>query len=270
MKTVLRWVFDRPLKKGTEIAGRYHIKRVLGMGSYGITYLAERLDGGGPCVVKQLRKTKGWTQGGRKSFAREAGILSKLAPPAAPRLYDVLKIGRNRFIVMEYIDGKTFEDLIFYEGRIFDERQTVLRLLEVLQIVSSIHGCGLIHRDLRIPNILDAGGSIRIIDYGLACSLADRERIVYRHPEKRLMRSVSVKSDFYALGHFTLFLLYSGYTPITKDEKSWEEELSVSPGLKAVLRKMLQIDPPYESAQDIIADLKSFCLTSGQAIKENM
>ncbi|MDI3410208.1 hypothetical protein QKW52_06430 [Bacillus sonorensis] len=79
-----------------------------------------------------------------------------------------------------------------------------------------------------------------------------------------------MKSDFYALGHFTLFLLYSGYTPITKDEKSWEEELSVSPGLKAVLRKMLQIDPPYESAQDIIADLKSFCLTSGQAIKENM
>lgn len=38
------------------------------------------------------------------------------------------------------------------------------------------------------------------------------------------MRAVSVKSDFYALGHFALFLLYSGFTPSDEEEKCWEEE----------------------------------------------
>ncbi|KKB72071.1 MULTISPECIES: serine/threonine protein kinase [Bacillus] len=269
MKTILRWVFDRPLSKGTEISGQYRIKDVLGMGSYGITYLAERLDGSGPCVVKQLRRTKSWTSDGRKSFDREAEILRTLGSPAAPRLYDVLDSGRKCFIVMEYIDGKTFEDLIFDEGRIFDERETVLVLLEVLRIVSSIHARGMIHRDLRIPNILESKEGIRIIDYGLACSLTEAGETVYRHPEKKLMRSVSVKSDFYALGHFALFLLYSGYIPKTKEEKSWEEELCISAGMKAVLRKMLQIDPPYNSAVDIIADLESN-LSPGLVIKENL
>ena len=71
------------------------------------------------------------------------------------------------------------------------------------------------------------------------------------------MRAVSVKSDFYALGHFALFLLYSGFTPSDEEEKCWEEELSISSGLKSVLRKMLQIDLPYERAEDIIGDLIS-------------
>lgn len=71
------------------------------------------------------------------------------------------------------------------------------------------------------------------------------------------MRAVSVKSDFYALGHFALFLLYSEFTPSGEEEKSWEEELCLSSGFTSVLRKMLQIDQPYERAEDIIGDLTS-------------
>ncbi|MED1738732.1 protein kinase [Bacillus swezeyi] len=270
MKAFIRWMFDRPLKKGTQICGRYQIRNVLGMGSYGITYLASELGGGDVCVVKQLRQTKVWTSSGRRSFDREAEILQGLDLPAAPRLYDVHRSGRSWFIVMEYVDGKNFEDLIFYDGCIFDEQQTILILLEALQITASLHSRGLIHRDLRMPNILQTGEGIRIIDYGLACRLTESETALYRHPEKRLMRSVSVKSDFYALGHFALFLLYSGYIPAAKKEKSWEEELSISSGLKSVLRKMLQIDSPYESAQDIIADLASLNMTSRVVIQENI
>ncbi|AJO16535.1 protein kinase [Bacillus paralicheniformis] len=257
MKTLMRWLFDRPLKKGTVLEGRYRINRVLGMGSYGITYLAEELGRSGFRVIKQQRKTKAWTSAGRRSFNREAEILRELDLPAAPRIYEVLQAAGERFIVMEYIEGKTFEDLLFYDGHVFDEQQTISILKEVLHSVSFLHRRGIIHRDLRIPNLIVSGGTIRIIDFGLACHLTERERVDDRHPEKRLMRAVSVKSDFYALGHFALFLLYSEFTPSGEEEKSWEEELCLSSGFTSVLRKMLQIDQPYERAEDIIGDLTS-------------
>ncbi|WHF45284.1 serine/threonine-protein kinase [Bacillus licheniformis] len=78
MKTLIRWLFDRPLKKGTVLEGRYRINRVLGMGNYGITYLAEELGRSGFRVIKQQRKTKAWTSAGRRSFNREAEILREL------------------------------------------------------------------------------------------------------------------------------------------------------------------------------------------------
>lgn len=85
---------------------------------------------------------------------------------------------------MEYIEGKTFEDLLFYDGHVFDEQQTISILKEVLHSVSFLHRRGIIHRDLRIPNLIVSGGTIRIIDFGLACHLTERERVDDRHPEK--------------------------------------------------------------------------------------
>ncbi|MCY8575323.1 protein kinase [Bacillus haynesii] len=185
MKILMRWLFDRPLKKETVLEGRYRIHRVLGMGSYGITYLAEELGRAGFRVIKQQRKTKAWTSAGRQSFNREAEILRELDLAAAPRIYEVLQSAGERYIVMEYIEGKTFEDLLFYDGRVFDEQQTISILKEVLHSVSLLHRRGIIHRDLRIPNLIVNGGTIRIIDFGLACRLTERERVDDRHPEKK-------------------------------------------------------------------------------------
>ncbi len=45
------------------------------------------------------------------------------------------------------------------------------------------------------------------------------------------MRAVSVKSDFYALGHFALFLLYSEFTPSGEEEKAGKKNSAYRPGL---------------------------------------
>jgi serine/threonine-protein kinase len=125
-------------------------------------------------------------------------------------------------------------------------------LLELLAIVENFHKKGIIHRDLRIPNIIEQNGELHIIDFGLACFLTDPEDLgPDEHPEKIRMRAVTLKSDLFALGHFALFLLYSSYEPQSKKERGWEEELDISLSLKIVLRKMLQLDNPYESVNEI-------------------
>lgn len=248
LKGLQRTLFDRPLKPGLLIQERYRINEVLGMGSYGITYLAHDSLTKTTVVLKQLRKTKAKTESGLRSFRRESEILKIINHPQIPKLLDEFQNDLGLFITMEWIQGDTFEDLIFRDQHTYNERETIAILLELLNIIESFHEDGIIHRDLRIPNIIKRNGKLHIIDFGLACFLSDEETLdPDDHPEKLRMRAVTVKSDLFALGHFALFLLYSSYEPQTKKEQSWEEELTISHSLKAALRKMLQLDEPFHS-----------------------
>ncbi|MBX9970656.1 serine/threonine protein kinase [Priestia aryabhattai] len=253
-----RWLVDRPFKKGTVICERYEIINILGMGSYGITYVASDIVQQKEVVIKQLRKTKQRTPQGLKSFHYEAKLLSQLDHPQIPSLYEAVEIDEGCFLVMELIQGKTFEDLIFEEKCVYTEEKALVILLDILEVVSAIHEQGIVHRDLRIPNILDVKGTIYVIDFGLARFLGDHEETSSLIEEQQFMRQTSVASDIYALGHFLLFLLYSGYEPTEKQEKSWEQELSLSAPIKTIIQKMLRADEPYESIQSLQKDIYDY------------
>ncbi|MEW4262931.1 serine/threonine-protein kinase [Priestia megaterium] len=253
-----RWLVDRPFKKGTVICERYEIINILGMGSYGITYVASDIVQQKEVVIKQLRKTKQRTPQGLKSFHYEAKLLSQLDHPQIPSLYEAVEIDEGCFLVMELIQGKTFEDLIFEEKCVYTEKKALVILLDILEVVSAIHEQGIVHRDLRIPNILDVKGTIYVIDFGLARFLGDHEETGSLIEEQQFMRQTSVASDIYALGHFLLFLLYSGYEPTEKQEKSWEQELSLSAPIKTIIQKMLRADEPYESIQSLQKDIYDY------------
>ena len=256
-KGLQRTLFDRPFKSGLHIHERYRIEEVLGMGSYGITYLALDIYTHEIIVLKQLRNTKAKTESGLRSFQKESQILKALQHQQVPKLLDAFQNEQGFFIAMEWIRGNTFEDLIFRDHHTYSETETIGLLLELLNIIECFHQKGIIHRDLRIPNIIQRDGKLIVIDFGLACYLSEKEiQDPDDHPEKLRMRAVTVKSDLFALGHFALFLLYSSYVPQTKKEKSWEEELDISQSLTSVLRKMLQLDEPFHSVSEAQKALK--------------
>jgi serine/threonine-protein kinase len=250
---------EKPLKASEIICGKYMIDEILGKGSYGFTYLViDQSDN--IFVLKQLRKYKMLEETGRNAFKREAAILKELNHPAFPTFYEQFEENHKQFIVMEYKEGKTFEDLIFKDNISFSESEAFKELYHILLLVQYIHEKEYVHRDLRIPNILKNNEDYYIIDFGLARNCHDQTSTIEEKVnflEKRLFREVAFKSDFYALGHFLLFLLYSSYEPVSKKQKSWEEELLISPFAKKVLRKMLQIDEPYEEVRQLINDVKN-------------
>nr|WP_277736103.1 serine/threonine-protein kinase [Priestia megaterium]WEZ39923.1 serine/threonine-protein kinase [Priestia megaterium DSM 319] len=257
-KYLYRWLVDRPFKKGKVICGRYEIIDVLGMGSYGITYVANDIVQQKKVVVKQLRKTKQRTSQGLKSYHYEAKLLSQLNHPQIPSLYEAIKTDEGCFLVMQLIRGKTFEDLIFEEKCVYTEEQALNILLNILDVVSAIHEQGIVHRDLRIPNIIDVNGTIYVIDFGLARFLGDHEETSTLIEEQQFMRQTSAASDIYALGHFLLFLLYSGYEPTEQQERSWEQELHLSAPIKTIIQKMLRADESYESIKSLQKDIYDY------------
>lgn len=257
LKRVYEAWIDYPLSLGKVIRDQYQIERFLGMGSYGLTYLCQDRKSGQEVVAKQAKPSKGSL--GQSLLRREIEIMSQLEHPSIPRCYTSFEESNRLYMITEYIKGRTVEDLIFELGAQFGERDALCLIRSLLDIVCFIHEKGIVHLDIRIPNVLLYGERMTLIDFGLAARLGEPALLEIGPSEELIRRrTVAVTSDLYAIGHFLLFMLYSTYESIDGQEDStigWEEELSVTRQTKQVIRKLLQIDPPYVNAQSCIEDL---------------
>jgi serine/threonine protein kinase, bacterial len=245
--------FEKEWKSGSQVE-EYVIHSMLGKGSYGTAYLVKHLETEQLAVLKRLRPYKRLIDPGGKLLRREADILGRLDHHHFPKLYSIGVKDKVPFLIMEYFQGKTFDELIFQEGKRLGEQESLLILKEIIALVEILHSKGIVHRDLRIPNIIQDGDSYKLIDFGLASEIDGDSSPGVKH--KDYMREKSVKADFYALGHFLLFLLYSSYEFEGARESSWEEELDLAPQTVSLLRRLLQIDEPFGDSRTLSQSLE--------------
>lgn len=255
------WV-DRPFAPGRQI-GSYRIKSVLGVGSYGIAYLAAD-PGGAEVVIKQVKPSLRNHPKGEAMQRYEQKVLQSLDHPQIPKVIEHFHEKKDSFLVMTYMEGQTLEELLFDRITKFTEYEAALLVKKIADIVLYLHQRGIIHRDVRIPNVILSGGTPYLIDFGLARFLGDAPTYVSEQlgsypEEKQLKRKVEPTSDLYAFGHFLLFLLYSTYAAADEQpERSWEEELTLTPPMRLMIRRLLQVDPPYADMAEWMADLDSY------------
>lgn len=247
-------LLERPLKIGAILQNKYKITSLVGRGSYGIVYLAIDLDTSRVVIVKQHRERKGKDCKGM--LKNEAKTLQLLNHPSIPKCLNFFQEEQKYFLVMEYVEGKNFEDIVLNEGQVYDEKESLQILLKVLNVVKYLHDNMLIHRDLRLPNIINKGNQVYIIDFGLAVLINKNQDSISSSNDFELIRDISYKDDFCSLGHFVLFLLYSNFDITSKKEKSWEEELIVSNETKGIIKRLLRQENSYDHINEIIRDLK--------------
>ncbi|WP_040681294.1 protein kinase family protein [Paenisporosarcina sp. TG20] len=250
MKRGYRFFTDRYYKRNTIIHDRYKVNSLLGIGSYGMTYLCQEIDTKKVCVLKQMTKSKN-----KKlilaQYKQETTILEQLNHPNIPNLFESFSFQNNHFFSMEYIKGRNLEEVLFLKEQVFTERESLILIRDLLQVVDYIHSMGFIHGDIRIPNIIINDQKPYIIDFGLA---------------KRYMNETSngdsnknnvglLREDFYDIGDLLLFLLYSNYHTDIKKGRSWTEELTLHPKTSHLLKRLLRMEQPYFTTKDIITDV---------------
>ncbi|WP_169810083.1 serine/threonine protein kinase [Paenibacillus antarcticus] len=250
------WI-DYPTKEGTVITDKYRIQQFLGLGSYGLTYICVDLDSGQEVVLKQAKPSKGKV--GRDLLYREIDVLGRLRHPSIQRCLSSLEYKNQLHMVTEYVKGQTIDDLIFERGAVFSEHEAIYFVRRLMGILSYVHEQGFVHLDIRLPNVILDGDQIHLIDFGLASRMGEPIRNKFGSDDERaLSTTAEVPNDLYGIGHFMLFMLYSGYNSDTFEVESnagWEDELTVSPLTKHMLRKLLQMDPPYTDPQQFVRDL---------------
>jgi serine/threonine protein kinase len=250
-------IMEKPLPIDEVIADRYMVVEYLGSGSYGHSYLVFDFLSKQNKVLKSLRYHKRITQSGRKGFELEKKLLCSINHPGFPKYFEDGTFKNIPYYTMEYINGKNFEQLIFHEGKKFTETEVFKFADELLQYIEFLHSHNIIHRDIRIPNVIFDGTRIRLIDLGLGRYLKLKDGVPQKIEDVR--KRINYQADFYGLGHFLLFLLYSNFTfEDDRKEKSWEEELDITVEAKQIIRRLLQIESAYDQCAQIRADIKNF------------
>jgi serine/threonine-protein kinase len=145
----------------------------------------------------------------------EVRIGRQVSHPNLCRLYDVVELGGETFLTMEYVDGEDLGSLLARIGRLPPDKALDLAR-EMCAGLAAVHDKGVVHRDLKPANIMvDGRGQARLTDFGLAVLRGDSsEKVIagtpaYMAPEQLAGKEATPRSDLYALG-LVLFQMFTG------------------------------------------------------------
>ena len=215
-----------------ELLGKYRIQRELGRGGMAVVYEAVDTALGRRVAVKLYhpRPEVGPDQAkiDEERFLREARLTAALPKhPHVVGVHDAATEGEHRYIIMELVDGRPFNDWRREEKPPLPKQIEVLR--DIALAVHHAHEHGIVHRDLKPGNILvSADGHPHVTDFGLAkldagggVSLTAEGLTVgtpgYMSPEQAQgLKSVDRRTDVYSLG-VLLYEMIAGRTPFQGD-----------------------------------------------------
>ncbi|MFI4914569.1 MAG: protein kinase [Steroidobacterales bacterium] len=198
---------------------QYSLLHKLGESARAIVYLAHSA-ALGRYVALKVSKPRAATTEDPQYFSREYAAISALRNAAVIDIYDYGFHDGYEFIAMEYFPCG---DLKMRLQQPLTTAESFAYARYICEALRCVHGAGLIHRDLKPPNImLRADGSIVLIDFGLAKRVdADtrstavgllRGSPYYMSPEQAQGLELDRRSDLYSLG-VILFEMLSGRRP---------------------------------------------------------
>jgi serine/threonine protein kinase len=275
-----RWQADQFLQGKSRgfIIGNYKIVDRLGSGGMSCVYLCEHFAMSRRVAVKVLPKSMADDSVLLKRFYREARATAALDHPNVIHAYDIDQTDQFHFMVMEYIEGTSLEEIVEKEGPL-EIRRAAQYVRQAARGLQYIHETGLVHRDIKPGNLLveKDSNTIKILDMGLARFFNDTEDVLtkgvlgtvdYFAPEQTLdSHNVDIRADIYSLGGTFSFLLtgsppFEGGTVIQKivghrklDPKPIRSvRPEVPEELVAVISKMMakSLDQRYQIPNEVV------------------
>ena len=261
------------------VGGRYRLGERLGHGGMGEVFAAHDLRLDREVALKLLRADLAEQDGMRERVVAEARLAARLSHPHVVGVLDTGEQGGRPFVVMERLSGRTLRDELS-DGALPAERVRDVGL-QVLRALAAAHDLGIVHRDVKPGNVLDAGaGTWKVADFGIAKWVHADETLTgtgellgspsYLAPERIEGQQAGPASDLYAVG-VLLYEALCGRKPFDGDDPfslatairdgAFEPPASVlpdaDPGIVAVIERAMRLDPAerYESAEAMAAAL---------------
>jgi serine/threonine protein kinase len=269
------------------LSGKYRLQERLGAGGMGFVYLCEHLVLRRQVAIKVLPTAHADSPVAQERFRREARASASLDHPNIVRAHDIDRDGKMHFLVMDYVDGRSFQEIVSARGPLSVKRAAHY-VAQAAAGLQHAHEKGLVHRDVKPSNLLlDRGGLVKVLDLGLARFFNDADdNLTKQHggkcvlgtadyvaPEQALdSHRADIRADIYSLG-CTFYYLLTGVPPFnsckslgqklmahqtTRPRSVCDLRPEVPQGLAAVLAKMLEKDPDdrYDTPADVFDALE--------------
>lgn len=254
------------LKIGDVIGGKYKILNLIGKGGMSIVYLAVNEKANKQWAIKEIQK-KNFTIPDMNQ--KEIEMMKRLKHPGLPSLVDVIEEKESLLIVMDYIEGRSLDDLLEEYGP-QSEKTVVEWAKQLCDMLEYLHSREppVIYRDMKPANvILKPDGHVALIDFGTAleCYPDKRKDTVslgtkgYAAPEQYESNGQSdARTDIYCLG-VMLFQLLTGKSPYDLClVRALEPNLSA--GLEAVIDRCTRErkEERYQSCAELLYALEHY------------
>ena len=232
----------------------YEIQKLLGRGGMAEVYLARDSRDGSMCAVKVLSKNIASDVKYVKRFLHETRTYTLLDHPNIVKLYDGGEHNGLFFMAMEYVDGKSLDDLLKQYAPLPVPIAAYI-LDQVLAGLQHAHDRNVVHRDIKPANILiTSKGEIKLSDFGIAkvtefTQLTATGQIIgtpsFMSPEQIRGGDIDPRSDLFSLGVMS-YILMTGINPFEADN------------IPNTVMKILQQEPTpiYEIIPTIPVDLE--------------
>jgi serine/threonine protein kinase len=266
--------------------GKYRVLERLGAGGMGQVYLCEHKLMRRRVAVKVLPANKSEDPSALERFHREARVVAALDHPNIVRAYDIDADGQLHFLVMEYVDGSSLQDIVKQHGPMDPIRASHYIAQAALGLQHAHEVAAIVHRDIKPGNLLlDRNGVLKILDMGLARFFHDEEDQITRNHDESVLgtadylapeqaidsHTVDIRADIYSLGA-TFYFLLTGQPPFPTgtiaQKLIWHQTREPQPirtlrpevpeALAEVVSKMMQKNPaarfqlPIEVAQALV------------------
>jgi DNA helicase-2/ATP-dependent DNA helicase PcrA len=277
-----------------ETIAHYRIMEPLGRGGMGTVYKAYDKNLHRVVALKLLRPEYVSEQD-RRRFLQEARAASALNHPHILTVYEVGEHDGKPYISMEYIEGETLRHKI--KTKALEVKEALSIAVQIAEGLAKAHDQGIIHRDLKPENLMiRRDGYAKILDFGLAKLIAQRERALaadseqktllrvdtqsgtlmgtvnYMAPEQLLGQRVDRRADIFSFG-VVLCEMLTGIAPFVHENRidTMHAILHREPKLpdlsqphlpgeiQRILAKAMQKTPKdrYQSVADLAAELKA-------------
>ena len=259
--------------------GPYRIDSVLGTGAFAWVFRALHTDGR-PAALKMLPPRHAAEKGLEARFRNESAVPAELRHPNIVKIQHVGEADGFLYYGMDLYPESLASRLEAH--RVLPEQDLVKTASGIAAALTHAHGRGIIHRDIKIQNILYTGnGTAVLADFGIARAVMGSVAATgvnmtigtphYVSPEQAQGRTLDGRSDLYALG-ITLFRAATGDLPFRSTD--WFElarmhvedtppsprvrRPDLSPALELIILTCLEKHPDdrYGSAQELSRELE--------------
>ena len=217
------------LTRGAVIGKRYEILEILGRGGMGVVYKGRDRILDEDVALKVLRRDVTATPEAANRFRSEIKLARRVSHPNVCLIHDYGQDGGLNYISMALLEGRDIKEILADHPRGLPPDEAFDVAIQVAEGLEAIHEAGIIHRDLKAPNIMrGADGLVQLMDFGIAKETDPmaNERLTatgmvlgtpeYMSPEQCGGGELTFSSDVYALG-ILVFELFTGDVPFVGD-----------------------------------------------------